>query len=66
VWVIENNSGQQREYGCSALFVFIGAEPLTQFLPKSIALDHQGYVVTGNDAVKAKVWKVEREPLPLA
>ena len=36
---------------CSAVFVFIGAEPAAEWLPAEIARDANGYLLTGTDAV---------------
>jgi thioredoxin reductase (NADPH) len=34
-----------------ALFIMIGGEPHTQWLPEEIVRDQQGYIVTGRDLV---------------
>jgi thioredoxin reductase (NADPH) len=52
-----------RELECSALFVFIGAQPRTEWLPPSIAVDSKGFIFTGADAAKSDRWPLtEREP----
>jgi thioredoxin reductase (NADPH) len=38
---------------CGGLFVFIGADAETQWLPQGIARDGRGYVLTGDDVVEA-------------
>ena len=38
------------------LFVFIGADAETAWLPGEIARDRRGYVLTGEEVVKAKQW----------
>ena len=43
-----------RELDCSALFVFIGAQPRTEWLPPSIAVDSKGFILTGADAAKSE------------
>jgi thioredoxin reductase (NADPH) len=48
----------------SSLFIFIGAEPKTTWLPKELARDSKGFVLAGPD-LKAKSpesWKLDREP----
>ncbi len=45
-----------------ALFVFIGADAVTEWLPPEIARDARGYILTGTDVVKAGVWSLERDP----
>ena len=48
---------------CSALFIFIGAQPRTEWLPGSIAVDSKGFILTGADAAKSERWPLEkREP----
>jgi thioredoxin reductase (NADPH) len=57
--VVENNqTRERRSLACSALFVFIGAEPYTQWLGDAIALDEHGFILTGT-----AVPETEREPL---
>jgi thioredoxin reductase (NADPH) len=50
---------------CGGLFVFIGADAETDWLPGDIARDTRGYVLTGDDVVKAGRWSHERDPLLL-
>jgi thioredoxin reductase (NADPH) len=44
------------------LFIFIGADAETEWLPPDIALDSRGYVLTGADVGAAGVWPLERDP----
>jgi len=54
------------EQAVAALFVFIGAEPLSSWLPEGIAKDDLGYLVTGYDAKSSGHWPLtHREPCPL-
>ena len=46
----------------SGLFVFIGADAETAWLPPEIALDGRGYVLTGADLSAAGRWQLERDP----
>ena len=52
----------------AALFVLIGGEPHTQWLPGTIQLEG-GYILTGRDVVRAGAhpsrWPLDRRPLPL-
>jgi thioredoxin reductase (NADPH) len=51
---------------CSAVFVFIGAEPAAEWLPAEIARDANGYVLTGTDVVRSGAWpRSDRDPCPL-
>jgi thioredoxin reductase (NADPH) len=47
---------------CGGLFIFIGADAETGWLPADIARDRRGYVLTGDDVVKAKRWSLDRDP----
>jgi thioredoxin reductase len=47
---------------CGGLFVFIGADADTGWLPAEIARDARGYVLTGDDVVKAGHWSHSRDP----
>jgi thioredoxin reductase (NADPH) len=44
------------------LFIFIGADAETAWLPPEIALDRNGYVLTGSDVRDAGRWALERDP----
>jgi thioredoxin reductase (NADPH) len=44
------------------LFIFIGADAQTAWLPPEIALDHHGYVLTGSDMRAAGRWTLDRDP----
>ena len=44
------------------LFIFIGADAETAWLPPEIALDRHGYVLTGTDLRNAGRWALERDP----
>jgi thioredoxin reductase (NADPH) len=48
--VEDNETHERRELPARALFVFIGAEPHTEWLPDEIALDDGGFILTGHDA----------------
>jgi thioredoxin reductase (NADPH) len=44
------------------LFIFIGADAQTEWLPAEIAVDRRGYVLTGPDMRAAAPWPLERDP----
>jgi thioredoxin reductase (NADPH) len=54
--------GKVRREDCGGVFVFIGADAETEWLPESIARDARGYVLTGDDVVKAGRWPHSRDP----
>jgi thioredoxin reductase (NADPH) len=54
--------GEVRRHDCGGLFVFIDADAETEWLPAEIARDERGYVLTGDDVVKAGRWSHSRDP----
>ncbi|MGH6725761.1 MAG: FAD-dependent oxidoreductase [Pseudolabrys sp.] len=60
---IQNNaSNTVNRHECGGLFIFIGADAETAWLPLDIARDKRGYVLTGDEVVKAKRWSAARDP----
>src|SRR5215210_4189530 len=65
--VEDNRSGARRALTARALFVFIGAEANSGWLEGTVALDEQGFVLTGRalnrSALEAGAWQgLSREP----
>jgi thioredoxin reductase (NADPH) len=60
--ILDRASGTVRRTDCGALFVFIGANAETGWLPAEIARDSHGYVLTGIDVVKSRHWTRDRDP----
>ncbi len=58
----DGKSGEVSRHDCGSLFVFIGADAETRWLPAQIARDERGYVLTGEDVVKAGRWPLGRDP----
>ncbi len=54
------DTGDTRTEQADGLFVLIGAEPFTEWLPGSVGRDQWGYILTGPDL--AERWTLEREP----
>jgi thioredoxin reductase (NADPH) len=50
VIVEDTETGERRRIEARALFVFIGAEPHTEWLHGRVAVDDGGYILTGHDA----------------
>jgi thioredoxin reductase (NADPH) len=63
--VIDRRTGATSRRDASVLFVLIGAEAATDWLPSEIARDKHGFVLTGTDAMTAGNWNADREPFPL-
>jgi thioredoxin reductase (NADPH) len=49
-------------YEANALFVMIGADASTSWLPDDLERDPRGYICTGRDLT---TWKLDRHPFPL-
>jgi thioredoxin reductase (NADPH) len=65
--VADRERNRIEEVATTALFVMIGGEPHTEWLPEEIARDRQGYLVTGREVLEQSgvSWKPDRDPLPL-
>jgi thioredoxin reductase (NADPH) len=63
--VIDRRTGTTSRRDARVLFVLIGAEAATDWLPAEISRDKHGFVLTGTDAMKAGQWKADREPFAL-
>jgi thioredoxin reductase (NADPH) len=60
---IQNTADKSvRRADCGGLFVFVGADAETGWLPAAIARDAKGYVLTGVDVVKSGRWTGQRDP----
>jgi thioredoxin reductase (NADPH) len=55
-------TGETTRLDSGGLFVFIGADADTAWLPDEIAKDHHGYVLTGSEVREARRWELERDP----
>jgi thioredoxin reductase (NADPH) len=55
-------SGVVERQDSGGLFIFIGADAETDWLPPEIARDERGYVLTGEDLRKAGRWSQRRDP----
>jgi thioredoxin reductase (NADPH) len=60
--VVNRATGATTRRATDALFVFIGADAETDWLPPEIGRDARGYVLTGRDA---QPWPLERDPFLL-
>lgn len=62
-------TGEKQVVDTAALFIFIGAKPITDWLKMDLLKDARGYLETGSGLTKyanfSKVWKLEREPFLL-
>ncbi|MGH2884210.1 MAG: NAD(P)/FAD-dependent oxidoreductase, partial [Solirubrobacteraceae bacterium] len=67
ITLADRATGAVEEVPAAALFVMIGGEPRTQWLPSDIGRDTDGYLITGRDVRERPEigWDQDREPLPL-
>jgi thioredoxin reductase (NADPH) len=67
--VRDRSTGAQSRIAATALFVLIGAEPHTEWLPPGIERDDWGYVLTGpdllHDGKPPASWPLKRPPMLL-
>ena len=62
--VCDKRHGRSADVPASALFVLIGGEPHTQWLPDAVDLDG-GYILTGREVTRPGRWPLDRPPLLL-
>jgi thioredoxin reductase (NADPH) len=66
VTLVDGRTGGQHVIDAGHLFIFIGAAPLTDWLPGDLARDRAGFVLTGPGLVaggqRPPSWDLEREP----
>jgi thioredoxin reductase (NADPH) len=60
--VRDSISGRTTDVHSDGVFIFIGADAETGWLPPEIALDSLGYVLTGADVREAGRWALDRDP----
>jgi thioredoxin reductase (NADPH) len=55
-------TGETESVAAHGLFVLIGANPGTEWLPDEIARDEHGFLLTGSDLMAGDGWSLERNP----
>jgi thioredoxin reductase (NADPH) len=60
--ILNTVTGATTRLASGGLFIFIGADAETAWLPPEIARDQKGYVLTGVDVRAAGRWQLERDP----
>ena len=62
-------TGTDERVDTNHTFVFIGAQPRTDWLADTLVRDERGFVLTGPDLVvdrqRPRGWSVDRDPWPL-
>jgi thioredoxin reductase (NADPH) len=55
-------TGETSRLESGGLYIFIGADAETAWLPPEVARDERGYVLTGSDMRAADHWTLDRDP----
>jgi thioredoxin reductase (NADPH) len=67
--LLRDRSGDERLVDAAGLFLLIGADPHTEWLPDDVERDRGGYLLTGLDLVRdgrlVECWPLERSPQAL-
>ena len=63
VQVRDRTTGEVEVIRADGLFVMIGAQPHTNWLPEAARRDRHGFLLTGAEAA-AQGWPLERQPYP--
>ncbi len=59
----DSGTGEEEMVPADALFVLIGAHPMTEWLPRDLARDSHGFLLTGDEL--DDVWPLQRRPFSL-
>jgi thioredoxin reductase (NADPH) len=63
--IVDRQTQKVMRHECGGLFVFIGADADTGWLPQQVVRDKNGYVVTGDEVLKSGRWSHTRDPFLL-
>ena len=66
ITIEDTAAGERTTRESAALFIFIGAKPVTDWIKLNIMKDTKGFIETGKDLMKSpdfkKIWKLKRDP----
>jgi thioredoxin reductase (NADPH) len=60
--IADRETGVVRRVASGGVFLFIGADAETGWLPAEIARDERGFILTGSDALRSRGWHLKRDP----
>jgi thioredoxin reductase (NADPH) len=60
--IADRATGATARHECGGLFIFIGADAETGWLPPDVALDRRGFVLTGAEVSASSGWTHDRDP----
>jgi thioredoxin reductase (NADPH) len=58
----DTQTGAREEVSCGRMFIFIGAEPRTEWLDGVVARDDHGFILSGPDLRDVCGWTLDRPP----
>lgn len=69
ITIADRATGQEEEVPANFLFVFIGAQPHTDWVGPMVERDDRGFILSGLDLVEGRErprhWPLDRDPYPL-
>jgi thioredoxin reductase (NADPH) len=69
ITITDRTSGDSEDLPASFLFIFIGAQPRTEWLGTTVERDDRGFILSGRDlgsgSARPRGWPLERDPFPL-
>jgi thioredoxin reductase (NADPH) len=60
--LVDRATGTVRRIASGGVFVFIGADAETGWMPEAITRDDRGFVCTGETAARSGRWQMDRDP----
>jgi thioredoxin reductase (NADPH) len=63
--IVDRRDAKVTRHDCGGLFVFIGANADTDWLPQQVARDRNGYLLTGDEVLRSGRWSHNRDPFLL-
>ena len=69
ITIADRATGRQEEFPTNFLFIFIGAQPRTDWVGAAVARDNRGFILSGLDLMEGgsrrRDWPLDRDPFPL-
>ncbi|GCE15007.1 FAD-dependent oxidoreductase [Tengunoibacter tsumagoiensis] len=70
ITIVNDQSQEEQTLPAASLFIFIGTEPHTGWLKRTVKCDERGFILTGPDLMNAEHhkpehWQLERDPFYL-
>ncbi len=60
--LIDRRTGVTEDVSCGRMYIYIGAQPCTDWLKETLALDDHGFILTGPDLRNVCGWTLDRPP----